>query len=66
MIYSDTRHVQTEIPKPLHRKLKGFCVEHDVTLTVLLSQIVTEWINTNIDKTLKEGKDGEEKNDQRD
>jgi hypothetical protein len=62
--YSDTRHIQTEIPRELHRKLKGFCVEKEVTLTTLLSQIVTMWINKNV--TPKEVKDGEEKNDKRD
>jgi len=60
--YSDNRHIQTEIPRILHRKLKGFCVENELTLTILLSQIVTEWISTNI--ISKENKDGEEKNDQ--
>jgi len=61
VMYSDTRHIQTEIPVELHKKLRRFCVDHELTLTILLSQIVTEWINKNI--TLKEVKHGQEENE---
>ncbi len=59
-MYSSTRHVQTEIPKALHRKFKSFCVEKEVTQTTMLSQIITEWINNNI--ICKEKENGQEKN----
>lgn len=61
MIYSDTRHVQTVIPTELHKILRNFCTEHELTLTVLLSTIITEWINNNIIN--KESRNGQEKND---
>ena len=63
MIYSDTRYVQTEIHRDLHKKLKIFCLDNDVTLTILISQIVTDWIKNNI--TLKEVTHGQEENDKK-
>ncbi len=61
-MYSDTRHIQTEIPSTLHKKLKVFCAEKELTLTILLNQIVTEWITNNI--TFKEVTNGEKENEQ--
>ena len=61
MMYSDTKHIQTEIPKEHHKYLKKFCVEHEVTLTILLSQMVADWITKHI--TLKEVTHGEKEND---
>lgn len=61
MLYADTKHIQTEVPTEQHRALKRFCVDHDLTLTILLSQMVAEWIAKHI--TLKEVTHGEKEND---
>lgn len=61
MEYSDTKHIQAVIPAGEHKALRVYCVENEVTLNLLLQQIVAEWIQHNI--TLKEVENGQEEND---
>jgi hypothetical protein len=56
MEYSDTKHIQAVIPTEQHKALRVYCLENEVTLNLLLQQIVAEWIQHNI--TLKEVENG--------